>query len=80
MSLDQDELERLRSEYFAISGLLAAAMYSLITSEIDDESMEHAKALAELSRGVNESVALRAYVKANGGRDNYDRYLGRGFA
>lgn len=71
-------LRDLTADYYTISGLASRALVELITADNDEQAETHARALVELTAGMNAAVDnLRQYAADPKvlGRDNFATFL-----
>jgi hypothetical protein len=74
----ESHLRDLITNYERIAGMLTGAIVELVTSDNDEQSETHARAVVELSEGVNLALNdLRTYLGDPKvlGRDNFWKFL-----
>ena len=71
-------VQELVDNYHHVSGLMAAAVVALTTSDNDEQCETHARSVAQLAEGANAAMDdLRRYVSDPKvlGRDNFYEFL-----
>lgn len=75
-----DHFQQLIADYYRVTGLLSGAVVMLVTADSDEDAALHARAVIDLSVGVNVALDdLRRFAADHRvlGRDNWYMFLER---